>query len=235
MTKKNKQKLSSKKKKDLQFFVENFLEKTPAELSSSIQNPEDAEIFWNRFEAILFEDIFWQDEVDLEDKISTDFKKLILKYHSFFKPVWNEFRESIFDFKYRIMSKRKKDAAPRKQIKKGPSSVPHEYMDLFKQGFVIDEDKIYNITITTSFESGRITFFKRSLNLLLNFRNFFDGVPTSFFARCEHCEKCIILTRSDKKYCKGCAAKKHQKEKWAKNPEGMKQKEKERYHTKRKK
>jgi len=59
------------------------------------------------------------------------------------------------------------------------------------------------------------------------------GLPTSFFRECNHCGKFIVLTRSDKRYCPGCAAKKNQRDKWRDDPEGMKLKEKIRYHTKR--
>ena len=96
-----------------------------------------------------------------------------------------------------------------------------------------DSEKFYDIKATVSFDPGRITFFKRSLNILKNFMDLLEDTPISYFAKCEHCGKCIVLTRTDKKFCPGCAAKKYQKDKWEKDTEGMKQREKERYQTRR--
>jgi hypothetical protein len=84
-----------------------------------------------------------------------------------------------------------------------------------------------------SFDTGNVTFYKRNMDVLRSFLDLLSNVDIAYFARCEHCDKCIILTRSDKKFCPGCAAKKYQKDKWEKDPEGMKQIEKERYQTRR--
>jgi len=228
MTKKKEKKLSPEEKRDLKFLVEDFLEKTPDEIANAIENPDDAEIFWNRFESILFKDIFWQDELDPEDKVGTDFGKLILEYHDYLKPVWDQFRDSIFEYKYEVIPARERESASRKQ------PVTHEFKDLYQES-IINWEQFYNITVTVSFDPGHVTFYKRSLNILLNFMDLLKDIPIYYFARCEHCEKCIVLTRSDKKHCKGCAAKKKQKEKWASDPEGMRLSEIERYRTKRKK
>jgi hypothetical protein len=59
-------------------------------------------------------------------------------------------------------------------------------------------------------------------------------IPVSLISQCKYCEKFIVKTRSDKQYCPGCAAKKYQKDKWKDDPEGMKLREKMRYHAKRK-
>ena len=61
-----------------------------------------------------------------------------------------------------------------------------------------------------------------------------EDEAVTVFAKCDHCGKCIVLTRSDKRFCKGCAAKNFQKKKWETDPEGSRQKERERYRTKRK-
>ena len=71
--------------------------------------------------------------------------------------------------------------------------------------------------------------------MVTNLIDLLSGVDIEHFGRCEYCGKCIILKRSDKRYCPGCAAKKYQKQKWASDPEGMKEKERLRYHEKRKK
>jgi hypothetical protein len=62
-----------------------------------------------------------------------------------------------------------------------------------------------------------------------------SGVDIEHFGRCEYCGKCIVRKRSDKRFCPGCAAKKFQKDKWASDPEGMREKERVRYWNTRKK
>jgi hypothetical protein len=62
-----------------------------------------------------------------------------------------------------------------------------------------------------------------------------SGVDIEYFARCEHCGKCIIVSRANKRFHPGCAAKKFQKDKWQQDPEGMREKERVRYREKRKK
>jgi hypothetical protein len=62
-----------------------------------------------------------------------------------------------------------------------------------------------------------------------------SGVDIEYFARCEHCGKCIIVSRLNKRFHPGCAAKKYQKDKWQQDPEGMREKERVRYQEKRKK
>jgi hypothetical protein len=61
-----------------------------------------------------------------------------------------------------------------------------------------------------------------------------SGVGIDHFGRCEYCNKCIVLRRSDKRFCPGCAAKKYQRDKWEADPEGMRAKERIRYQEKRK-
>jgi len=74
-----------------------------------------------------------------------------------------------------------------------------------------------------------------SYALLGRLRDLLDGVPLEYFEQCENCKKCIIITRKGKRYCLGCAAKAGQKKKWREDPEGCREKERLRYHEKRKK
>ncbi len=234
--KKIEKKLSSAEKKDLKFLIEDFLEKQQPEILTAIAKFGDAEKFWDKLDAILFKDTFWMDELAAEDKVGIDFKKLILEYRTLLKPVWDKFRIAIFNFKYTIIPERKKTAGLRKEIEKDVSSALYEYKELLKQDSVVDWEKIYDIDvkISISFDPGNVFFFKRNLDVLNNFLDLLGGIPIFYFARCGHCGKCIILIRSDKKYCTGCAAKKYQKDKWDNNPEDMKQREKERYRNRRK-
>jgi hypothetical protein len=232
--KKIEKKLSLAEKKGLKTLIEDFLERERKEISSLIEDAAYAEEFWGRLEAVLFRDTFWMDEADAADKVGVDYGKLILGYHNILKPVWDQLREKLFDYSYRVIPERKKSSTLREYVKKDRSSFLSEYRKLIEQNSVIDSEKFYDIKVTVSFDPGRITFFKRSLNILKNFMDLLEDIPISYFAKCGHCGKCIILTRSDRRFCPGCAAKKYQKDKWEKDPEGMKQREKERYHTRRK-
>jgi len=234
--KKIKKKLPSAEKKDLKFLIEDFLEKQQSEISAAIENSGDAEKFWDKLGAILFKDTFWMDELAAEDKVGIDFEKLVLEYHNCLQPVWNKFRTAIFDFKYRIIIEREKTADLREEIGKDVSSVLYKYGKLLKLDSVIDWEKFYDIDvkITVSFDPGHVTFYKRNLDVLNNFLDLLGGIPIFYFARCGHCGKCIILTRSDKRHCPGCAAKQYQKKKWDNDPKGMRKREQKRYHSRRK-
>lgn len=231
-----KKRLISAKKKDLKFLIEDFLENQPPEISSAIKNTGDAENFWNHLEAVLFKDTFWI-EVEAEDKIGTDFEKLILEYHDTLKPIWNIFREAIFDFKFRIIPGREKSLAIKKEIEGDVFSILYQYKELLNQGSVVDWEKFYDVEIKlkVSFDPGHVAFYKRNLDAINNFLELLENVSIHYFGRCEHCGKCIILKRSDKRFCRGCAAKKFQKDKWQQDPEAMKEKERIRYREKRKK
>jgi len=236
--KKKTNKISKPVKDHLRFLVEEFLEKSVEEIMAKIGGRSDAEkTMWEKLEGSLFDDIFWMDEVDPEDKVGIDFEKLLLEYHDILKPIWKIFREAIFDFKYRIIPEREKQSDIKEKIENDVFSILYEYKDLLNQDSVINWEQFYDIEIKlkVSFDSGHVAFYKRNLDLLNNFLDLLGNVPIYYFARCSHCGKCIILIRSDKRFCHGCAAKKYQKDKWASDPEGMKEKERLRYRELRKK
>lgn len=233
--KKNEKKMSASTRKSLQFIIESFLEKSATELFQRLTgNPELINTLWGQLETILFKDIFWMDEIEKSERDKTDFLKLAMEYHSFLKPLWDQFKEALFDYKYRVEPERNKILHLREKVDKETAATFSEYNDLIKQDTVLDWEKFYDLKITVSFDSGNVTFYKRSMNVLKNFLDLLSSVDTAYFTKCEHCSKCIILIRSDKKFCPGCAAKKYQKDKWERDPEGMKQREKERYQTRRK-
>jgi hypothetical protein len=101
--KKNEKKLFSAGKKDLGFLVEDFLEKEPTEISSLIEDSAYSEEFWGRLHVVLFRDVFWMDEVDPEDKVRVNHGKLILEHHNLLKPIWDQFRDKLFDYLYRVV------------------------------------------------------------------------------------------------------------------------------------
>jgi len=132
----------------------------------------------------------------------------------------------------------------RKTIDRDTASPLLEYKELLKQTTALDLEKFQDIaltvsfepdTLTVSFESGRVTFYKRNLDVVTNLIDMLSGVDIKHFGRCEYCGKCIVLKRGDKRYCPDCAAKKFQKDKWQQDPKGMREKERVRYREKRKK
>lgn len=234
--KKHKKKLDSAEKKGLKFLVEDFLERNGSAILKRIKDsPDEGKILWDELVRVLLKDSFWMDEVDQEDLNGTDFGKLVLEYHRSLNPIWQQIKTALFDFKYRVVPERGKTSVCKKGVGSDASSILSQYKDLLNQDTVIDWEQFYDIKTTVSFDPGRITFYKRGPNVLRNFLDLLADVPISNFARCEHCAKCIIVTRSDRRYCHGCAAKKYQEDKRREDPERFKQKERERYQKRRKK
>ncbi len=232
--KKNEINKSASPRKSLQFIIESFLEKSATELLQGLTgNPEAINTLWEQLEAILFKDIFWMDEIEKSDRDKIDFMKLAMEYHSILKPLWDQFKEAFFDYKYRVEPERNKIRHMREKVDNEMTAPFSEFKDLIKQDTILDHEKFYDLRMTVSFDSGNVTFYKRSIDVLKNFLDLLSNVGIAYFAKCEHCDKCIILTRNDKKFCPGCAAKKYQKDKWERDPEEMKQREKERYQTRR--
>jgi hypothetical protein len=235
MRKKTK-KLSKTVRKQLQFLVEEFLEKSGTELAAKIaEHPDAAKTMWEKLEGSLFENSFWMDEIDSEDMAEIDYENLLMEYHAFLKPIWEQFRKALFDYKFRIMPERAKLQKARETIDRDKDSLLSEYKELLKQDTVLDWEKVYDITLTVSFEPGHVTFYRRSLNVIKNLMDLLSGVDIEYFVKCEHCGKCIIVSRANKRFCPGCGAKKFQKDKWQQDPEGMREKERVRYQEKRKK
>jgi len=235
MRKKTK-KISKPAKNQLQYLIEEFLEKSGPDITAKIDGHGDAaKTMWEKLKGTLFADTFWMDKVDPEDKTKIRYEKLLKEYHAFLKPIWDQFRDALFDYKYGIIPDREQLHRSRKNIDSDKASAFSEFRSLLKGDTVLDWEKIYDITLAVSFEPGHVTFYKRSMNVIKNFMDLLSGVDIEYFGKCEYCGKCIVRKRSDKRFCPGCAAKKYQKDKWANDPEGMKEKERVRYWNTRKK
>jgi hypothetical protein len=238
-------KISINVRDQLCFLVEEFLEKSGPDITAKIGGDGDgAKTIWERLEGILFADTFWMDEPDSRDMTGSDYEKLLKKYHTVLKPVWVQFKDALFDYKYGILPMRRGSKKLRKTIDKDKASPIFEYKELFKQqDSALDLEKFYDIslkksfepgTLTVSFEPGHVSFYKRDLDVITNLIDLLSGVDIKHFGRCEYCGQCIVLKRIDKRFCPGCAAKKFQKDKWTSDPEGMKEKERLRYPKRRK-
>jgi len=238
-------KISKLMKDQLRFLVEEFLEKSGPDITAKIGGHDDAaKTMWEKIEGALFANTFWMDEPDSIDITDGDYEKLLKKYHVVLKPVWDQFRDALFDYKYGIIPAREDSKRLLKTIDRDKASPIFEYKELFKQQNSIYSEKVYDIalkklfkhgTLRVSFDPGTVKFYSSNLDVVTNLIDLLSNAPIDHFARCEHCGKCIVLKRSDKRFCPGCAAKKFQKDKWANDPEGMKEKERVRYHEQRKK
>jgi hypothetical protein len=225
--------LSKGEKKTLRLLVEEFFERDQAELSDRFSvDPESANTLWEHLDRALFKDSIWLDEIDAADKDQIRFPSLVLEYHSYLKPIWEQFKAGLFDFKHSVVPARKFGTAlAEKNLQLPPEAM--EFKDLLDEDSVLNAEQFYEIKLSVSFDSGHVTFYKRSINILLNFIDLLDGIDISHFSRCVHCGKCIFIIRSGKRYCPGCAAKKYQKEKWESDPEAMRANERVRYRKRR--
>ena len=230
----------------LRFIVEEFLEKSENEITAKIHGHRDvAKTMWEKLEGTLFTNTFWMDDPDAEDTADIDYEHLLKKYHAILMPVWAKFKAHLFDYKYRIMPARVNLQQLRETIDQNNTHPIFEYKELLKQqDGGLDTEKFYDIALkktfqtgalTVSFDPGTVTVYRRNLTVINNLMDLLSGVDIDHFGCCEYCHRCIVLRRSDKRFCPGCAAKKYQKDRWAADPEGMREKEKLRYRERRKK
>ena len=233
---KNTKKIRPKSKKLLNFLVQDFLEINATRIKEIIDDERIAEDCWNKLVAILFDNQFWMDELEPEDMENIDHARLITEYHDLLKPMWDQFKAALINYNNEIIPSKEKAQALERDIENDKSTEYYQYKDLLRQSDHAYREQFYDMTVQFkfSFDAGHIAFYKRKIDIVNNFLDLLGGLPTALFARCNHCGKFIVLTRSDKRYCPGCAAKKNQRDKWRDDSEGMKLKEKIRYRTKRK-
>jgi hypothetical protein len=138
----------------LRFLVEEFLEKSGADITAAIGGHGDAaKTMWAQLEGALFANIFWMDEPDSMDMVDIDYEKLLKKYHVFIKPIWNQFKDALFDYKLGILPAREDSKKLRKTIDKDKASPIYEYKELLKhQDTALDLEKFYDISLKKSFE-----------------------------------------------------------------------------------
>ena len=73
-----------------------------------------------------------------EDITKIDYEKLLKKYHAFLKPIWDQFRDALFDYKYGIIPDREQLHRSRKNIDRDKASAVFEYQSPLKEDTVLD-------------------------------------------------------------------------------------------------
>lgn len=228
-------KISPKTKTHLKFLVENFFEVNLSTIKKSLRNSQTTENYWNMIETILFSNGFEMDEVDPEDMGNSDKAKLICYFHKTLKPLWDQFKAALIEYKNKIVPMRMDVSTLIEDIGNNRTAEYIEYKDLLKQSDILSRETFYDISfdLKVSFDPGHVTFYKRNINIVNNLLGIFNEIPISLLSQCNYCGNFIVLTRSDKQYCTGCASRKYQNTLWKNDPDGMRQKERIRYRTKR--
>ena len=230
-------KYPSETRNNLRVLVEDFLEKDKDQLIQLDRN-EAADLYW-KLDRVLQKNTLQDGQPDVEDLAGEDLGKVLIDWYLILHPVWNKFRRALFDFKDKVRPDRASHDSMVREVE-DPASPMHEYRELMSTAY-FPVDKFYNLkvrgtayTVTLTFDTGKVSFLRKDLNIVNGFLDTLRNVPIDLFSRCKHCRKVIIVTREGKSYCKGCAAKARQKELWEKDPEGCREREKKRYDQKRK-
>ena len=233
-------KYPSDAKRNIKTLVEDFLEKDRKDILEKYLSDRvaAAELFW-KLHGILMRNTLSVNEPDFEDLKDMDLGKVLVEWHLILLPVWRKFKKALFDFKENVLPERSSHESMVRAAEDS-SSPMHEYRDLMATSYFSPE-KFYDLkvrgtayTVTLSFESGKVGFLRRDLNIVNGFLDVLKDAPIDLFSRCRHCKKVIVITREGKSYCRGCASKAKQKELWEKDPEGCRERERKRYEQKRK-
>lgn len=231
---------SSDARRNVKALVEDFLEREREDLSKKYLSDKvaAAELYW-KLHGVLMRNALFINEPDSEDLAGEDLGNVLVEWHLILLPVWRKFKKALFDFKDNVLPERASHASMVQAVE-NPSSPLHEYRNLMSTTYV-SEDKFYDFkvrgtayTVTLSFDTGKVSFLRRDLNIVNGFLDALRDAPIDLFSRCRHCEKVIVITREGKSYCRGCASKAKQKELWEEDPEGCREREKIRYEQKRK-
>ena len=231
---------TSDARRNAKALVEDFLEREREDLSKKYHSDKvaAAELYW-KLHGVLMRNTLAVNEPDAEDLEDMDLGKVLIDWHLILYPVWRRFKKALFDFKDNVMPERESHASMVRAVE-DPSSPMHGYQDLMATSYFSPE-KFYDFkvrgtayTVTLSFESGKVSFLRKDLNIVNGFLDALRDAPIDLFSRCRHCKKVIVITREGKSYCRGCASKAKQKELWEKDREGCKEREKKRYQERKK-
>jgi hypothetical protein len=226
-------------RRNIKTLVEDFIEKDRKGILEKYLSDKvaAAELYW-KLHGVLMRNTLAVNEPDAEDLEDMDLGKVLVEWHLILLPVWRKFKKALFDFKENVPPERETHESMVGAVE-DPSSPMHEYQDLMVTSYFSPE-RFYDLkvrgtayTVTLSFESEKVGFLRRDLNIVDGFLDTLRDAPIDLFSRCRHCKKVIVITREGKAYCKGCASKAKQKELWEKDPKGCRERERIRYKQKR--
>ncbi len=219
------------RKKNLKSLIEDYLERNLLQLEDLHQKKPDQAL-------VVFRHVFQllRDPTDDVDDLAPDqLKGAILEWHSSLMPVWKKIRGAFLDYHKKVLPERD-NRLKMIAAMKDPSSPLAEYKDVFDEYALSLDEKTYSfkiprspITITLSFDSDKFFISMEGTRVIDRLLLQLKDTPIDIFSVCGHCGKIIIVTRKGKRFHSGCAAKANQREKWRRDPEGCRQKERIRY------
>ncbi len=219
------------RKKDLKILIEDYLERDVLRLEDLYQRrPNQALVVFSR----IFQ-LIGDPKDDYHDLTTADLKGAILEWHPLLTPVWKKIRGAYLDYRKNILPEREKHQKMIEALN-DPTSPLAEYNDIVSEYTLPSDEKTYAIkltrspiTIQLSFDSDKFFISMEGTRIIDRLLLQLKDTPLDFFAVCGHCGKIIIVTRKGKRFHSGCAAKANQKEKWERDPEGCRQRERIRY------
>ena len=143
---KNTKKITPKTKKLINFLVQDFLQTDSEHIKGIAGDAQKAEDYWNKLVTLLFDNGFWMDELDPEDMENIDHGRLIVEYHALLKPMWDQFKIALLDYKNEIVPSREKARALERDIENLTTTEYYQYKVLLMQSDYAHRERFYNIT-----------------------------------------------------------------------------------------
>lgn len=221
------------RKKNLKILIEDYLERDYEALETDYDRHriKNLSVFSNIFN-LLYDQT---DNVVADDLTDDQLRDTILEWHPLLIPVWKKIRNSYLDYRENILPERQEHQKMVSEVN-DPSSALAEYKDSFSDYTLTTDEKTYAIklrrspiTIKLSFDSDKFSISMEGIRVVDRFLIQLKDAPIDIFSVCDHCGKIIIITRKGKRYHSGCASKAKQQELWTKDPEGCREKERDRY------
>jgi len=233
----NNKKIKMSQKKNLKILIEDFLERNPAELEKIYRKQrKKAEIIFSNVFQLLCDP-----SDDYHDFTLDELKKTILEWHIILCPLWKKIKSSFIDYRENVLSEREIQNKVMSAVN-DPLSDLSEYKDNINYYMLPSDDRTREfklkrspIVIKFSFDSDKFFCSINGVRVVDNFLLQLKGAPADIFSFCAHCKKIIVITRKGKEHHPGCAAKAKQKERWMKDPEGCREKERNRYYERKSK
>ena len=222
-------------KKNLKLLVEDYLERDYEAMKTDYDchRIKSLSAFRNIFN-LLYDQT---DDIVADDLTDDQLRNAILEWYPLLTPVWNKIKSAFIDYRENILPEREKHQKMIAEVN-NPSSSLAPFKEIVNNG---DDPSLLNektyaiklrpapITINLSLASDKFSISMGGIRVIDRFLLQIKNAPTDIFSICNHCGKIIIITRKGKRYHTGCASKAKQKELWTKDPNGCREKERNRY------